>query len=75
MLEGTFYIGGQEHFYMEPNAFLVQPVSEGHYTQLHVYATTQGATVIQKSIAEALGNVSLKGRTKSFFFFIHRSQF
>ncbi|CAF1447168.1 unnamed protein product [Adineta ricciae] len=55
IIEGSFYIGAQEHFYMEPNAYLVQPVSEGHYTQLHVYASTQGATSIQEAVAEALG--------------------
>ncbi|CAF0901045.1 unnamed protein product [Adineta steineri] len=55
ILEGTFYIGAQEHFYMEPNAYLVQPVSEGHYTQLHVYSTTQAMTQLQTAIAEVLG--------------------
>ncbi|CAF2930252.1 unnamed protein product [Rotaria sp. Silwood2] len=57
VLEGTFYIGGQEHFYMEPNAFVVQPVSEGHYTQLHVYSTTQAPSQVQRAIAEALGTM------------------
>ena len=57
ILQGNFYLGGQEHFYMEPNAFLAQPISEGHCTQLHVYSTTQGASQLQKTIAEVLGTI------------------
>ena len=36
------------------------PVSEGHYTQLHVYSSTQGATIVQRSVAEALGKTTTK---------------
>ncbi len=45
---------------MEPNTFVVQPVSEGHYTQLHVYAPTQAASQMQNAIAETLGRMFLK---------------
>jgi xanthine dehydrogenase/oxidase len=78
VLEGTFYVGGQEHFYMEPNAFLVQPVNEGHYTQLHVYSTTQATSRLQSAIAEALGRVFEESYTKYNMrkkTFISRSQF
>ncbi|MEP4198835.1 MAG: xanthine dehydrogenase molybdopterin binding subunit [Aliishimia sp.] len=51
-LDGTFEIGGQEHFYLEGQAALVLPQEDGG---AHVFSSTQHPTEIQHKVAEALG--------------------
>ena len=45
IVEGEVYIGGQEHFYMEPNACIVTP--KGDNGELEVCATTQMHCAVQ----------------------------
>ncbi|ROL40898.1 Aldehyde oxidase 1 [Anabarilius grahami] len=51
--EGEIRIGGQEHFYMETQSFLVIPV--GEEKEMKVYLSTQHPTFTQESVAETLG--------------------
>lgn len=51
MLEGTFTSGGQEHFYLEPQAALAIPGEEG---QLTIHSSTQNPTEIQAVAARCL---------------------
>ncbi|XP_065100704.1 aldehyde oxidase 3-like [Paramisgurnus dabryanus] len=51
--EGEIRIGGQEHFYLETQSFLVVPVGEEQ--EMKVYLSTQHPTFIQEAIAETLG--------------------
>jgi len=51
-IEGTFVIGGQEHFYLESQAALVVP---GEYNQLTVHSSTQHPSEIQQVLARILG--------------------
>ncbi|XP_077082323.1 aldehyde oxidase 6 isoform X2 [Siphateles boraxobius] len=51
--EGEIRIGGQEHFYMETQSFLVIPV--GEEKEMKVYLSTQHPTFAQESVAETLG--------------------
>ncbi|XP_056112603.1 aldehyde oxidase 6 isoform X2 [Rhinichthys klamathensis goyatoka] len=51
--EGEIRIGGQEHFYMETQSFLVIPV--GEEKEMKVYLSTQHPTFTQDSVAETLG--------------------
>jgi xanthine dehydrogenase large subunit len=51
-LEGTFIIGGQEHFYLESQSALVIP---GEYDQLLVHSSTQHPSEIQQVLARVLG--------------------
>jgi xanthine dehydrogenase large subunit len=52
VLEGTFTSGGQEHFYLEPQAALVVPGEGG---QMIVHSSTQNPTEIQAVVARCLG--------------------
>ncbi|MEP1199424.1 xanthine dehydrogenase molybdopterin binding subunit [Tateyamaria sp.] len=51
-LSGSLDIGGQEHFYLEGQAALVQPGENG---DMHVISSTQHPTEIQHKVAEAIG--------------------
>ncbi|KUJ76209.1 aldehyde oxidase [Ruegeria marisrubri] len=52
VIEGTFEIGGQEHFYLEGQAALAVPNEGG---DMLVHSSTQHPTEIQHKVAEALG--------------------
>ncbi|WP_299077143.1 xanthine dehydrogenase molybdopterin binding subunit [uncultured Ruegeria sp.] len=52
VIEGTFEIGGQEHFYLEGQAALAVP-NEG--ADMLVHSSTQHPTEIQHKVADALG--------------------
>lgn len=51
-LEGSFDIGGQEHFYLEGQAAAALPQEGG---DMVVYSSTQHPTEIQHKVAEAIG--------------------
>ncbi|CAF1144415.1 unnamed protein product [Didymodactylos carnosus] len=51
-LTGEFYIGGQEHFYLETNCCLAIPHERG---ELELYVSTQNATGVQEKVAAVLG--------------------
>jgi xanthine dehydrogenase large subunit len=51
-LEGTFNIGGQEHFYLEGQVALALP---GEGQEMHVYSSTQHPTEVQHAVARVLG--------------------
>ena len=52
VVEGTFEIGGQEHFYLEGQAALAVPQEDG---DMLVHSSTQHPTEIQHKVAEAIG--------------------
>src|SRR5262249_12685446 len=52
VLEGAFASGGQEHFYLEPQAALAVPGEGG---QMTVHSSTQNPTEIQAVVARCLG--------------------
>ena len=52
VLEGSFEMGGQEHFYLESQAALASPQENG---DMLVNSSTQHPTEIQHKVAEALG--------------------
>lgn len=52
VVTGEFYLGGQEHFYLETNGCLAVPHEHG---ELEIYASTQNATGVQEKVAAALG--------------------
>lgn len=52
ILEGTFYSGGQEHFYLESQSALVYPEENN---TLYVHSSTQNPSEVQAVIAEVLG--------------------
>jgi xanthine dehydrogenase large subunit len=52
VLEGTFTSGGQEHFYLEPQAALA---ISGEAGQITVHSSTQNPTEIQAVVARCLG--------------------
>jgi xanthine dehydrogenase/oxidase len=52
MIEGDFFIGGQEHFYLEGHAALIIP---GEQDELTVIASTQALTHTQHTLAHVLG--------------------
>ncbi|KAG9473347.1 hypothetical protein GDO78_016492 [Eleutherodactylus coqui] len=52
VLEGEFYIGGQEHFYMETQSIRVIPSKEGQEIEIH--ASTQDPTYMQGLVATSL---------------------
>ncbi|CAF4806270.1 unnamed protein product [Rotaria socialis] len=56
-LTGEFYIGGQEHFYLETNCCLAIPHERG---ELELFVSTQNATGVQEKVAAALGIPSNK---------------
>ncbi|KAF2363866.1 CO dehydrogenase flavoprotein C-terminal [Trinorchestia longiramus] len=51
-LSGEVHVGGQEHFYLEPNAHLIVP---GECNSTEVFCATQCPSTMQKAIARALG--------------------
>ncbi|UWQ50634.1 xanthine dehydrogenase molybdopterin binding subunit [Leisingera caerulea] len=51
-VEGTFELGGQEHFYLEGQAAMALPQEDGG---MHVHSSTQHPTEIQHKVAEAIG--------------------
>lgn len=52
ILTGDVIVGGQEHFYLEPNAVVVLPSPEGEY---EIICSTQNPTKTQSTVARALG--------------------
>jgi len=52
LVEGSVEMGGQEHFYLEPNAHVVLPVESG---ELVSYSSTQCPQKHQQYIASVLG--------------------
>jgi xanthine dehydrogenase large subunit len=52
VIEGSFEMGGQEHFYLESQAALASPQENG---DMLVNSSTQHPTEIQHKVAEALG--------------------
>ena len=52
VLEGVFHNLGQDHFYLESQAALVQP---GEHGEMHVLSSTQHPTEVQEVIAHLLG--------------------
>ncbi|XP_051208920.1 xanthine dehydrogenase [Lolium perenne] len=53
IIEGEIRVGGQEHFYMEPQCTLVWPVDSGN--EIHMISSTQAPQKHQKYVANALG--------------------
>ncbi len=51
-LQGEFYIGGQEHFYLETQVAMVVP---GEDRSLQVFSSTQNPTEVQKLVASVMG--------------------
>ncbi|WIA42815.1 hypothetical protein OEZ86_008746 [Tetradesmus obliquus] len=52
VLEGTLRLGGQEHFYLEPNGCIVLPTEDDEYTLI---SSTQAPTKHQIYVASTLG--------------------
>lgn len=52
VIEGSFRIGGQEHFYLEGQVAMAQPQEAGG---MLVYSSTQHPTEIQHTVAKVLG--------------------
>ena len=53
ILEGTLFVGGQEHFYMETNSCMVIPSNDDK--EIKIYLGTQSLNDIQELAALALG--------------------
>ncbi|XP_056424495.1 xanthine dehydrogenase/oxidase isoform X4 [Hyla sarda] len=53
ILEGSIYIGGQEHFYLETNCCIAVP--KGEDGEMELFASTQNTTETQHFAAHALG--------------------
>ncbi|CAG0901568.1 unnamed protein product, partial [Darwinula stevensoni] len=53
VLEGQVRVGGQEHFYLEPQSCIVTPLQE--HDEFLIYASTQEPSYAQEAVAEALG--------------------
>jgi xanthine dehydrogenase large subunit len=51
-IQGSFHIGGQEHFYLETQVALVIP---GEDRTLQVFSSTQNPTEVQKLVASVMG--------------------
>lgn len=51
-LKGSFYCGGQDHFYLESQAAVVYPLEHG---QLEVHSSSQHPSETQRVVAEACG--------------------
>lgn len=51
-LQGSHHIGGQEHFYLEGQACLVEPTEDAG---VFVHTSSQHPTEVQKLVAEVLG--------------------
>ena len=50
-LQGEFFVGGQEHFYLETQTAMVLPAEDNCVT---VYSSTQNPTEVQKLVASVL---------------------
>ncbi|KAK9157741.1 hypothetical protein Scep_004315 [Stephania cephalantha] len=53
IIEGEVCVGGQEHFYLEPNCSLVWTMDGGH--EVHMISSTQAPQKHQKYISHVLG--------------------
>ncbi|CAN6312206.1 unnamed protein product [Urochloa humidicola] len=53
IISGEVRVGGQEHFYMEPQGTLVWPVDSGN--EIHMVSSTQAPQKHQKYVANVLG--------------------
>ncbi|ONL99114.1 Xanthine dehydrogenase 1 [Zea mays] len=53
IVSGQVHVGGQEHFYMEPQCTLVWPVDSGN--EIHMVSSTQAPQKHQKYVASVLG--------------------
>ncbi|VAI54626.1 unnamed protein product [Triticum turgidum subsp. durum] len=53
VIEGEVLVGGQEHFYMEPQCTLVWPVDSGN--EIHMISSTQAPHTHQMYVANVLG--------------------
>ncbi|KAG2539896.1 hypothetical protein PVAP13_9NG506500 [Panicum virgatum] len=53
IISGEVQVGGQEHFYMEPQGTLVWPVDSGN--EMHMVSSTQAPQKHQKYVANVLG--------------------
>ena len=53
VLEGTFEMGGQEHFYLETQSVLVVP--KGEDGEIDITSSTQNPSEVQQVVAEVLG--------------------
>ncbi|KAL3529853.1 hypothetical protein ACH5RR_009175 [Cinchona calisaya] len=53
IIEGEVQVGGQEHFYLEPNSSLVWTVDKGN--EVHMISSTQAPQKHQKYICHVLG--------------------
>ena len=51
-IEGSFEMGGQDHFYLEGMIAMALPLEDG---DVHVYSSTQNPTEIQHLVAHVLG--------------------
>lgn len=52
ILEGYFYSGGQEHFYLESQACVVYPLEDG---AVEVHSSSQHSSEVQHVVAHSLG--------------------
>ena len=52
VLEGSFQMAGQEHFYLETNAVVVIP--KGEDGEMEIFCSTQNPSEIQQATAEVL---------------------
>ncbi|KAL1546681.1 xylitol dehydrogenase [Salvia divinorum] len=53
MIEGEVQVGGQEHFYLEPNSTLIWTVDGGN--EVHMISSTQAPKKHQQYVARVLG--------------------
>lgn len=53
IIEGEVQVGGQEHFYLEPNSSLVWTVDNGN--EVHMISSTQAPQKHQKYVSHVLG--------------------
>lgn len=51
-IDGTIYVGGADHFYLESQACIAYP---GEYDQVVVHSSTQNPSEVQQVIARVLG--------------------
>lgn len=53
IIEGEVWVGGQEHFYLEPNSTLIWTTDGGN--EIHMISSTQAPQKHQKYVANVLG--------------------
>ncbi|XP_064622237.1 xanthine dehydrogenase/oxidase-like [Lineus longissimus] len=53
VIEGSFRMGGQEHFYLETHACIALP--KGEDGEMEIFCSAQGPTTLQASVANVLG--------------------